>query len=131
MLRKGIKPLGDASSYRTICLLGTMGKFLKELILQLVWNVMYDDSLPMDLSAGTSIIGFADDALVVCTANDVGILELRVNESLWRTKRCLDSRCLKMAAEKTENCYEIISLLKYVSCVLLTRSGLQSHSSRM
>ena len=31
----------------------------------LVWNVMYDDFLPMDLPAGTSIIGFADDALVV------------------------------------------------------------------
>ena len=31
----------------------------------LVWNVMYDDFLRMDLPAGTSIIGFADDALVV------------------------------------------------------------------
>ena len=32
----------------------------------LVWIVMYDDFLRMDLPAGTSIIGFADDALVVC-----------------------------------------------------------------
>ena len=68
----------------------------------LVWNVMYDDFLRMDLPAGTSIIGFADDALVVCAADNVGILELRINDSLWRTKRWLDSRGLKMAPEKTE-----------------------------
>ena len=30
----------------------------------LVWNVMYDDFLRMDLPAGTSIIGFADNELV-------------------------------------------------------------------
>ena len=56
----------------------------------------------MDLPAGTSIIGFADDALVVCAADDVGILELRINESLRRAKRWLDSRGLKMAPEKSE-----------------------------
>ena len=56
----------------------------------------------MDLPAGTSIIGFADDALVVCAADDVGILELRINASLWRAKRWLDSRDLEMAPEKTE-----------------------------
>ena len=68
----------------------------------LVWNVMNDDFLRMDLPAGTSIIGFADDALLVCAADNVGILELRINDSLWRAKRWLDSRCLKMAHEKTE-----------------------------
>ena len=52
----------------------------------LVWNVMYDDFLRMDLPAGRSIVGFANDALVVCTADDVRILELRINESLWRAK---------------------------------------------
>ena len=54
------------------------------------------------LPAGTSIIGFADDALVVCAADDVEILELRISDSLWRAKRWLDSRCRKMAPEKTE-----------------------------
>ena len=29
MLRKGNKPLGDASSYRPICLLDTMGSFCR------------------------------------------------------------------------------------------------------
>ena len=68
----------------------------------LVWNVMYDDFLRMDLPARTSIIGFADDALVVCATDDVKIRELRINDSLSRAKRWLDSRCLKMAPEKTE-----------------------------
>ena len=68
----------------------------------LVWNVMYDDFLHMDLPAGTSIIGVADDALVVCAADNVGILELRINDSLWRTKRWLVSRCLKRAPEKND-----------------------------
>ena len=209
LLRKGNKPLGDASSYRPICLLDTMGRLLEELILQrlrallvgenglsenqfgfrkgrstvdaiqtvvniatnarkgtgkrkgfcalisidirnavnnarwnicieammrkkvpdhllrmiddylsdrwliyeddklslkeeitcgapqgppvgpLVWNVMYDDFLFMGLPAGTSIVGFADVALVVCVADDVGILKLRINESLCRAKRWL------------------------------------------
>ena len=68
----------------------------------LVWNVMYDDFLRMDLPAGTSIIGYADDALVVCAADNVKILELRINESLWRAKHWLDNRCLEMAPEKAE-----------------------------
>ena len=63
---------------------------------------MYDDFLRMDLPAGRSIIGFADDALVVCAADDVVILELRIDDSLWRENRWLDTRCLKMASEKTE-----------------------------
>ena len=68
----------------------------------LVWNFMYYGFLRMDLPAGTSIIGSTDHALVVCAADDVGILELRINDTLWRTKRWLDSRCLQIAPEKTE-----------------------------
>ena len=63
---------------------------------------MYDDFLHMDLPAGTSITGFADDALAVCAADDVRILKLRINETLRRAKRWLDSKGLKMAPEKTE-----------------------------
>ena len=38
LLRKGNKPLEDASSYRPICLLDTMGKLLEEMILQRLQN---------------------------------------------------------------------------------------------
>ena len=50
----------------------------------LVRNVIYDDFLRLDLPAGTSIIGFADNALVVCAAEDVRILELRINENKYQ-----------------------------------------------
>ena len=50
---------------------------------------------------GTSI-SFVDNALIVCAADDVGILELRINKSLRRAKRWLDSRSLEMTLEKTE-----------------------------
>ena len=46
--------------------------------------------------------GFADDALVVCAADDVKILKLRIIDSLWWAKRWLDSKCLKIGPEKTE-----------------------------
>ena len=62
-----------------------------------VWNVMYDDLLRMDLPAGTTIVKYADDALVVCAADDVRILELKSNQSLWRVKRWLAVRDLEMA----------------------------------
>ena len=65
-------------------------------------GLMYDDFLRMDLPAGTSIIGFADDAVFVCAADNVGILELRINDSLCQARRWLDSRGLKMAPEKSE-----------------------------
>ena len=67
-----------------------------------VCNVMYEDFLRMDLPAGNSIVGFADDALVVTATDDVRILELRINESLWRAEPWLDSRGLKIAPKKTE-----------------------------
>ena len=63
---------------------------------------MYDDFLRMDLPVGTSITAFADNALVVYVAEDVRILEIRINESLWRVKRWLNSRGQKMAPEKSE-----------------------------
>ena len=63
---------------------------------------MYDDFLRMDLPAGMTIVGFVDDALVMCAADDARILELRINASFWRVKRWLDTRGLEMALEKTE-----------------------------
>ena len=44
LLRKGNKPLEDASSYRPICLLGTMGKLLEEMILQRLKGHMVGES---------------------------------------------------------------------------------------
>ena len=80
----------------------TFGAHQGSRVVPLVWNVVYDDFLRIVLPARTRIIGLADDALVVCAADNVGILDLLINDSLWRAKRWLDSRGLKMAPEKTE-----------------------------
>ena len=44
LLRKGNKPLGDASSYKPICLLDTMGKLQKEMILQRLQGQMVGEN---------------------------------------------------------------------------------------
>ena len=46
----------------------------------LIWNVMYDDSLHLELPSGTRTNGFADDALVVCAAEDVRAEALLVRD---------------------------------------------------
>ena len=58
-MRKGNKLLGDASSYRPICLLDTMGKLLEEMILQITESyVRRERSLgnPVRLSKGRSTV---------------------------------------------------------------------------
>ena len=44
LLRKGSKPLEDASSYRLICLLNTMGKLLEKMILQRLQRHMVSEN---------------------------------------------------------------------------------------
>ena len=49
LFSKEEKPLEDASSYRSICLLDTMGKVLEEIILQsLPSHMIGENSLPRD-----------------------------------------------------------------------------------
>ena len=48
--------------------------------------VMYGNNLRMDLPAKMSIICSADHALFVCVAEDVAIMHLRIDESLWQAK---------------------------------------------
>ena len=52
LLRKGNKPLGDASSYRPICLLDAMGKLLEEIILQSLQGHMVHENVPSENQCG-------------------------------------------------------------------------------
>ena len=52
LLRKGKKPLGDASSYKPICLLDTMGKILEEMILQRLQGHMVGEKGPSENQFG-------------------------------------------------------------------------------
>ena len=96
LLRKGNKPLGDASSYRPICLLDTMGKLLEEIILQRLQDHMVGKH-----GLSENQFGFRKGRSTV-DAIQVVVDTKTINASLWREKRWLDSRCLKMAPEKTE-----------------------------
>ena len=53
----------------------------------LVWNVMYDDLLRLDVPAGTRIIGFTDDALVVTDrrSSQYPRILLGEHEVKWKT----------------------------------------------
>ena len=52
LMRKGNKLLGDASSYRPICLLDTIGKFLVEMILQKLQSHIVRENGPSENQFG-------------------------------------------------------------------------------
>lgn len=68
----------------------------------LLWNVMYDDFLDMDLLDGACMVGYADDAAVMVTAQTAESLSIVANDSLRRANRWLTSKGLKMPEHKTE-----------------------------
>ena len=82
-----------------------MGKLLEEMILQrLLGHMVCENGLSENqFGFRKGIIGFADDARVVCAADDVKIMKLSISDSVWLAKRWLNSRYLKMATEKTES----------------------------
>ena len=63
---------------------------------------MYEEFLQMYIPNETRIIGFADNALVMCVTKDVEILKLMISDSLWLEKRWLDSKSLEMVPEETK-----------------------------
>ena len=67
-----------------------------------LWNVMYDKLLRIETPIDSQLIGYADDTLIICHSDNVDILEMKVNETLFRVNRWLEKRLLHMAVEKTE-----------------------------
>lgn len=67
-----------------------------------LWNTVYDALLKMRMPTGVVVIGFADDAIIVIIGDNIHILRIRIEESLRRVGRWLDSRGLDMAVQKTE-----------------------------
>ena len=66
LLRKSNKPLGDASSYRPICLLDKMGKLLEELILQRLQVLLVgENGLSAYRTVSTSAVLVLDSAPLI------------------------------------------------------------------
>ena len=63
---------------------------------------MFDGLLCIDLPQDTHLIGYADDTLIISHSDNTDILELRLNESLFRVKKWLDQKCIQLAVHKTE-----------------------------
>ena len=59
-----------------------------------LWNKLYDDFLEMELPGKVTLIGFADDTIIICPENNLELLEMKVNKSLRRVKMWLESRKL-------------------------------------
>lgn len=66
----------------------------------LLWNIMYDGLLNLDLPKGATIIGYADDVALVISHELPQALEIIANDSLNRCDRWLIENGLKLAAEK-------------------------------
>lgn len=67
-----------------------------------MWNIMYDGLLRLKLPDGVTIIGFADDVIIVATAESAELIEILVNDTIQRAEKWLQNNGLEMAAEKTE-----------------------------
>ncbi|XP_046481057.1 uncharacterized protein [Neodiprion pinetum] len=68
----------------------------------LLWNVAYDGLLRMDLPAGVTAVGFADDIALVVTARSAEMLEATTNEAVASVWNWLQARGLDLAERKTE-----------------------------
>lgn len=68
----------------------------------LLWNIMYDDVLRLDLPEDSEIVGFADDIAVVVPAKTTETLGANVDICLERVSAWLAGKCLSIAEDKCE-----------------------------
>lgn len=86
----------------------------------ILWNVMYDSLLEVDLGgkkcglSSTSLVAFADDVAVVATGRTKQLLEEAANRALAAVSGWMKKNGLTLAANKTEavvlttkRCYEV------------------------
>lgn len=67
-----------------------------------LWNILYDGVLEIDQPEGVTLIGFADDIVMVVTAIDESTLMSRANTALQRVDNWMETKNLHLAPEKTE-----------------------------
>lgn len=68
----------------------------------LLWNLMYDDLLRIQIPEATTIIGFADDIAIVSTGKHIPVVENKINSTINKVKAWLCSKSLELADDKTE-----------------------------
>lgn len=68
----------------------------------MLWNIMYDAVLKLELPEGARTIGFADDVAIVVVGKYIEQVTQVANEAVAEIRRWLTSVGLQMAAHKTE-----------------------------
>ncbi len=68
----------------------------------ILWNVMYNNVLNLQIPDGVEIIGFADDIAIVVSAKHLDEIEMVANETISIVKNWLESVGLELAEHKTE-----------------------------
>lgn len=83
----------------------------------LLWNIMYDGVLRLELPKRAKIVGFADDIAVVVVAKHIHEIEALTNEVVHKIKNWLEFNGLELAEHKTEAV--LISSRKKMECMSL------------
>lgn len=102
-----INIIGDYFKNRTVKL-GKISKKMTAGVPQgsvlgpVLWNILYDGVLKLRLPKEAKLIGFADDLALLVGGNDIGSLNMRVNDCLTRIDEWLVQHQLELAPEKTE-----------------------------
>lgn len=68
----------------------------------LLWNIMYNDVLMLDIPDEANIIGFADDIVVTISARYLDEVELLANETMEIINSWMKNAGLELAEHKTE-----------------------------
>jgi len=74
----------------------------------LLWNMMYDDLLEVDLEgdiqghSSVMLVAFNDDVVVIVTGRNKAVLKLTTDKALESIARWMDRNGLTLASQKTE-----------------------------
>lgn len=66
----------------------------------ILWNVLYNDVLKIELQGRAKTIAFADDLALLVTADSKRNLEINTNENLRRIANWMEQNKLQLAPEK-------------------------------
>lgn len=68
----------------------------------LLWNLMFDDVLRIDLPEGTQTVCYADDTIVTTVGTDAKTVQEKAKEALELVINRIESKRLRLAIQKTE-----------------------------
>lgn len=68
----------------------------------LLWNIIYDKVLHLQLPVGAEVLCFADDTMVIAIGKSIAELERKANEALGLVSEAIKRLGLSLAVNKTE-----------------------------